>query len=52
MDASLLEELIAQNKPFKIGTASGRLFEVSHRDFVSFFDQENVTNHLLRRKRH
>jgi len=36
MDASLLEELIASNKPFKIETASGRLFEVPHRDFVSF----------------
>ena len=32
MDASLLEELIAKNKPFKIETASGRLFEVPHRD--------------------
>ena len=36
MDASLLEELIASNNPFKIETASGRLFEVAHRDFVSF----------------
>ena len=36
MDASLLEELIASNKPFKIETASGRAFEVPHRDFVSF----------------
>jgi hypothetical protein len=36
MDASLLEELIASNKPFKIETASGRVFEVPHRDFVSF----------------
>ena len=36
MDASLLEELIAKNKPFKVETASGRLFEVPHRDFVSF----------------
>ncbi len=36
MDASLLEELIASNKPFKIETATGRLFEVPHRNFVSF----------------
>jgi hypothetical protein len=36
MDASLLEELITKNKPFKIETASGRVFEVQHRDFVSF----------------
>jgi hypothetical protein len=36
MDASLIEELIAKNKPFKIGTAAGRVFEVPHRDFLSF----------------
>ena len=36
MDASLLEELVASNKPFKIETASDRVFEVPHRDFVSF----------------
>jgi hypothetical protein len=36
MDVSPLEELIASNKPFKIETASGRVFEVPHRDFVSF----------------
>jgi len=36
MDASLVEELVAKNKPFKIETASGRVFEVLHRDFVSF----------------
>ena len=31
-----MEELIAKNKPFKIETASGRIFEVPPRDFVSF----------------
>ena len=36
MDASLLEELIAKNKPFNIETAPVRVFEVPHRDFVSF----------------
>jgi hypothetical protein len=46
MDASLLEELIGQNKPFKIETASGRLFEVPHRDFVSFSYEENGTEHF------
>ncbi len=55
MDASLLEELIAQNKPFKIETASGRLFEVPHRDFVSYSTrktsliisyEENSTEHF------
>ncbi len=34
MDASLVEELIAKNKPFKIETASGRVFEVPHRDLI------------------
>ena len=36
MDASLIEELIARNRPFKIETASGRAFDVPHRDFISF----------------
>jgi hypothetical protein len=31
-----LENLIRENKPFRIETASGRAFEVPHRDFVSF----------------
>ncbi len=36
MDASLVEGLIANNRPFKIETASGRVFEVPHQDFISF----------------
>jgi hypothetical protein len=36
MDASLIEELITKNKPFKIETTFGRVFGVPHRDFVSF----------------
>ena len=36
MDPSLLEDLLAKNKPFRIETASGRVFEVPHRDFLSF----------------
>jgi hypothetical protein len=36
MDVSLLEDLIAKNKPFRIETASGRVFDVPHRDFLSF----------------
>jgi hypothetical protein len=36
MDVSLIEELITKNKPFKIKTGSERVFEVPHRDFVSF----------------
>ena len=36
MDVSLLEDLIAKNKPFRIETASGRVFDVPHRDFMSF----------------
>jgi hypothetical protein len=55
MDASLLEDLIVKNKPFRIETASGRVFEVPHRDFVSFsprktslliWYQENVADHF------
>jgi len=36
MDKSLIEELITSGKPFEVETASGRVFEVPHRDFVSF----------------
>lgn len=36
MDASLIEDLLAKNKPFRIETASGRGFDVPHRDFLSF----------------
>lgn len=36
MDASLIEDLLAKNKPFRIETASGRAFDVPHRDFLSF----------------
>ena len=55
MDASLIEELITKNKPLKIKTASGRVFEVPHRDFVSFSTrktslivsyEENGTEHF------
>ena len=55
MDASLVEELSAKNKPFKIETVSRRVFEVPHRDFVSFSTrkksliisyEENGTEHF------
>jgi hypothetical protein len=36
VDVSLIEELIVKNKPFRVETAAGRVFEVPHRDFVSF----------------
>jgi hypothetical protein len=36
VDASLIEKLISKNQPFSIETASGRVFEVPHRDFISF----------------
>lgn len=36
MDSSLIEDLIKENRPFQIETASGRVFDVPHRDFVSF----------------
>jgi hypothetical protein len=34
--SSLIEDLIKENRPFQIETASGRVFDVPHRDFVSF----------------
>jgi len=36
MDASLIEELITENKTSKIEAASEPVFEVPRRDFVSF----------------
>jgi hypothetical protein len=36
MDVSLIQELIGKNKPFRVEAASGRVFNVPHRDFVSF----------------
>lgn len=36
MDVSLIEGLISENKPFRIETASGRVFKVRHWDFLSF----------------
>ena len=36
MDATLLEDLMARNEPMRIETASGGIFDVPHRDFVSF----------------
>jgi hypothetical protein len=36
MDRTLIEDLIAANKPFRVETAAGRTFEVPHRNFVSF----------------
>ncbi|HEY3899779.1 MAG TPA: hypothetical protein VGM54_14260 [Chthoniobacter sp.] len=55
MDASLIQDLISQNRPFRIETASGRGFDVPHRDFVSFspkrtaisiFFEENGEDHF------
>lgn len=36
MDRSLIEDLIQSNRPFRIETAAGRVFDIPHRDFVSF----------------
>lgn len=36
MDVSLVEDLLAKNRPFRVETASGRVFDVRHRDFISF----------------
>jgi hypothetical protein len=40
MDVSFMQELIAKNKPFRVETASGRVLEVPHRDFVSFSSEK------------
>ena len=36
MEAKPIQDLIDNNKPFRIETAAGRIFEIPHRDFVSF----------------
>jgi hypothetical protein len=36
MDRSLIEDLVNANRPFTVETASGRRFDVPHRDFVAF----------------
>jgi len=36
MDVSLIEKLVESGRPFTIETASGRRFDVPHRDFISF----------------
>lgn len=36
MDRSLIEGLVNANKPFRIETAAGRIFDVPHRDFIAF----------------
>lgn len=36
MEAKLIQDLIEKNKPFRIETAAGRVFDVPHRDFISF----------------
>jgi|GEM_PF-1763830 len=36
MDSSLIEDPTKENRPFQIETASGRVFDVPHRDIVSF----------------
>jgi len=37
-----MEELIEGNQPFRIETAAGRVFEVPHRDFVSFSSRKTA----------
>jgi hypothetical protein len=36
VDRSLIEDLLVANRPFRIETAAGCVFDVPHRDFVSF----------------
>ena len=35
MQAKLIQDLIEKNQPFRVETAAGRVFEISHRDFVN-----------------
>lgn len=42
MDSSSIEDLIASTKPFRIETASGTVFEIPHRDFVSFLRKKTA----------
>jgi len=55
MDAAMIEDLVSRNQPFRIVTASGRVFDVPHRDFISFspkrtslavFFEENGEEHF------
>ena len=36
MDRSFVERAIETNRPFVVKTASGDVYEVPHRDFISF----------------
>jgi hypothetical protein len=36
MECAPIEQLIESNKPFRVETAAGRVFDIPHRDFVSF----------------
>jgi hypothetical protein len=36
MDASLIEDLVKANRPFRIETASGRTFGIPHGDYLRF----------------
>jgi hypothetical protein len=55
MDASVIQNLLSRNQPFRIETTSGRGYDVQHRDFVSFslkrtsisiFFEENGEDHF------
>ena len=36
MDYGIIEKVIETNRPFRIRTAGGDVYEVPHRDFISF----------------
>jgi hypothetical protein len=35
VNAKVIQDLIEENKPFRIETAAGRVFDVRYRDFIS-----------------
>lgn len=42
MDASFIERAIETNRPFRIKTAGGDVYEVPHRDFISFSSKKTT----------
>ena len=42
MDKKLLQDLIDSNQPFKVETASGKVFDIPHQDFVRFSSKKTT----------
>jgi hypothetical protein len=55
MEAKLIQGLMEENRPFRIETAAGRVFDIPHRDFINLspkktslfiWDQDNGDEHF------